>query len=342
MGKGVICVRRSSIRYGASGESPYCMGKGVICVRRSSIRYGASGESSYCMGKGVICVRRSSIRYGASGESSYCMGKGVICVDLFCGCGGLPRGLRDAGIRVAKGVDWDKTAMETYERNNPGSVFMLTDLRDVSADEIMESVDRRGRDLLLAGCALCQPFSKHAISAGSDERRSLIQCMGRLVKEILPEYVLMENVPGFGKDANTHRTDFMNVLRGSSYNVVSATDYGVPQTRRRYVILASRKGKISIPQGPGIRDNPRTVRGTISRFSEIGAGESDVLVPNHTSLNLSPENLKRMRLTPKDGGSRQNTPESMWIECHMKHAGHTDTYGRMRWDRPLRMVNYLS
>ena len=271
------------------------------------------------------------------------------------------------GSGLPKAWTGTRRQWETYERNNPGSVFMLADLRDAPADEIMGGCrqararpsagrmrpgrrhqykrrrDRgRGRDLLLAGCAPCQPFSKHATSAGSDERRSLIRCMGRLVKEILPEYVLMENVSGFGKDANTHRADFMNVLRDSSYDVVSAADYGVPQTRRRYVILASRKGNISIPQEPGIRDNPRTVRDTISRFSEIGASESDVLVPNHTSLNLSPENLKRMRLTPKDGGSRQNIPESMWIECHMKHVGHTDTYRRMRWDRPLRMVNYLS
>ena len=263
---------------------------------------------------------------------------GIVCVDLFCGCGGLTRGLRDAGIRVVKGVDIDATAGGTYERNNPGSAFTLADLRDVSAGEIMKGIDRSEGDLLLAGCAPCQPFSKHAADAGSDERRSLIRCMGRLVKEILPEYVLMENVPGFDKDSNAHRADFMSILHGNRYNtdddVVNAIDYGVPQTRRRYIILGSRKGKIQIPRMADGNGKPRTVRDAISHFPEIGAGKSDVRVENHASSRLSPRNLERMRLTPKDGGSRQDTPKSLWIDCHREHSGHTDTYGRMRWDAP--------
>ena len=264
------------------------------------------------------------------------MGRDVVCVDLFCGCGGLTRGLRDAGIRVIKGVDMDGTARETYERNNPGSAFVQADLRDVSSDEIVDGVERNGSDLLLAGCAPCQPFSKHTTGEGHDERRSLVRCMARMVEDILPEYVLMENVPGFDTKSNTYRAELMRVLNGNKYEVddgvVNAADYGVPQARRRYVLLASRKGSLDIPAG--VIDKPRSVRNTIFHFPKIRAGESHWHVKNHVAPALSETNMERIKATRRDGGSMRDIPRSLWARCHRGHDGHTDTYGRMRWDGP--------
>ena len=258
----------------------------------------------------------------------------IACIDLFCGAGGLTRGLLDAGIRVVRGVDKDGTARETYERNNPGAEFMQADIREVSPHAVTAGVDRSG-GLLLAGCAPCQPFSNHAPRGAADERRSLIGCVGALVESILPDYVLVENVPGFRKD-NPHRTTFLKLLDDNGYmiddGVVDAKRYGVPQTRRRYVLLASRKGRITIPGGNG---EHRTVRDAISDFPEIEAGLNDSPeVENHVSSGLSERLLERIRLTPPDGGSRRNTPRELWTGCHLNHTGHTDTYGRMRWDAP--------
>ena len=262
----------------------------------------------------------------------------ISCIDLFCGAGGLTRGLLDAGIRVVRGVDTDGGAKETYERNNRGSVFMHANLRGVSADEIMAGVDRSRSDFLLAGCAPCQPFSKHSMGSNNDGRRSLVRCMARLVKETLPEYVLMENVPEFENESNVHRTYFIRVLKRNGYavddGVVNAVEYGVPQTRRRYLILASRKGKIKIPAGRYSNGNSRTVRDAIYDFPKLEAGENHASLPNHTAPTLSSKNLERMKLTPPDGGSRRNIPRRLWINSHKKHKGHTDTYGRMRWDKP--------
>lgn len=258
----------------------------------------------------------------------------ISCIDLFCGAGGLTRGLLDAGIRVVRGVDVDGTAKETYERNNPGAEFVQADVRKISPDGIMRGVDRSG-GLLLAGCAPCQPFSKHASKGADDKRRSLIESVGSLVERILPDYVLVENVPGFLEN-NPHRTAFLEILRDNGYmkdeRVVDAKDYGVPQTRRRYVLLASRRGSISVPEG---KAGHKTVRNAISDFPEIKAGLNDSPeVENHVSSGLSDRLLERIRLTPPDGGSRRNTPRKLWTGCHLNHTGHTDTYGRMRWDAP--------
>ena len=258
----------------------------------------------------------------------------IACIDLFCGAGGLTRGLLDAKIRVVRGVDTDGTAKETYERNNPGAEFVQADIRKMSPRDITDGVDRRG-GLLLAGCAPCQPFSKHASRNVKDKRRSLIKCIGTLVKSILPDYVLVENVPGF-RENNPYRTAFLKTLRNNGYRkdeqVVDAKDYGVAQTRRRYVLLASRKGPISVPKG---RAKPKTVRDMIGNFPEIDAGLNDSPeVDNHVSSGLSDKLLERIKLTPPDGGSRRNTPKDLWTGCHLDHAGHTDTYGRMRWDAP--------
>ena len=258
----------------------------------------------------------------------------VTCVDLFCGAGGLTRGLLDAGIRVVRGVDLDLTAKETYERNNQGAEFMHADIRKISPDDIMEGINRSG-GILLAGCAPCQPFSKHAPKDADDERRTLIRHIGYLVKSILPDYVLVENVPGF-HESNLHQAAFLQILRDNMYfvdeRVVDAKSYGVPQTRKRYVLLASKHGEIEIPDDNG---EYRTVRDAISHFPEIGAGLSDSPeVENHVSSKLSPNLMKRIMLTPPDGGSRRDTPKNLWTGCHLNHTGHTDTYGRMRWDAP--------
>ena len=168
------------------------------------------------------------------------------------GCGGLTKGLRDAGIQVLRGIDNDETARCTYETNNFGLEFMLADMKDVSAGEVMNGIDRTGSDLLLAGCVPCQPFSRHVLEPSKDDRRSLIMCVGTMIRDILPEYVLVENVPGFQKKSNNYHARFVRLLNDLEYHVdekvINTAEYGIPQTRKRYILLASKKGKISVPK----------------------------------------------------------------------------------------------
>ena len=242
---------------------------------------------------------------------------------------------------MAKGIDVDATAGETYERNNPGSAFVNADVRRISAAEIMDGADRGGADLLIAGCAPCQPFSKHADGyRRRDPRRSLIVRFAEIVEEIRPEYVLVENVPGFARGGNRHRVEFVRAVerRGYRYDerVIDCAEYGIPQSRRRYVLLGAAGRSIKIPPGTHEETSrrPKTVRDAISKYPRIPAGASSRTVPNHTAMRLSRDNLERIRATPHDGGSMSDIPGRMKTRCHTEHAGHTDTYGRMKWRRP--------
>ena len=264
----------------------------------------------------------------------------IVAVDLFCGAGGLTKGLADAGIKVVKGIDSDGTARKTYETNNPGSRFVNADISGISAADLTDGVRRQGADLLLAGCAPCQPFSKHGVRDPRDRRRVLVWHFARLVGEIKPEYVIMENVPQFEKAGNAHRDGFLRMLRKHGYRydegVVNAAEYGVPQSRHRYVLLASKNGQIRIPAGDyGRRKRFRTVRDAIGKYPRIGAGESSPRVANHDAYDLSSANRRRIRATPPDGGSRTDTSgRGMTLKCHRNATGHTDVYGRMKWDHP--------
>jgi len=261
----------------------------------------------------------------------------MVAVDLFCGAGGLTHGLTRAGIRVVKGIDVDGTAGETYERNNPGSSFVMGDVRDADPRDLLDGVDRKGSELLLAGCAPCQPFSSHARRTGRDDRRSLMARFAYLVADMLPDHVLAENVPMFM--GCRYHAYMLRTLAACGYSyddgVVDAADYGVPQHRRRYVLLASRKRPVRIPEkthGTGLARH-RSVRDAIASYPRVAQGEAHSAVSNHRASALSKKNRERMRRTPVDGGSRKDVV-GMTLRCHDGHNGHGDVYGRMRWDKP--------
>ena len=262
----------------------------------------------------------------------------IVAVDLFCGAGGLTNGLVRAGIRVVRGIDSDISARDTYERNNLDSEFVHGDIRHIGAAALLGGIDLGGSELMLAGCAPCQPFSRHVADSKGDRRRSLMARFAALVREIRPDHVLAENVPLFVGSASHKR--MIRALKecGYSYDddVVDAADYGVPQHRRRYVLLASRKIPVSLPaptHGPSAESEWRTVRDAIAAYPAVAHGKSHDGVPNHTASGLSEKNARRMSLTPWNGGSRMDV-RGMTLKCHRGHNGHSDVYGRMKWDRP--------
>jgi DNA (cytosine-5)-methyltransferase 1 len=267
----------------------------------------------------------------------------IAAIDFFCGAGGLTRGFLDSGINVVLGIDIRNTCRRTYEENNPSSRFMFCDIRKLSFSQLAKAICGIPRDhLLFAACAPCQPFSKQRTIVKDIRQRTLLSCFTKFVQKFRPGWVLMENVPGIARmNGNTTFKRFISALRRLGYHYVSADidakDYGVPQTRRRHIVLASRLARIFLPEpthGPG-RIPYETVKTTISHFPPIKAGEIHPVVPNHRASCLSAANLKRLLHTPADGGNRKDWPKNLFLPCHKgKYTGHTDVYGRMWWNRP--------
>ena len=263
--------------------------------------------------------------------------------DFFCGAGGLTRGLLDAGIEVVAGFDCDERCRYTYEYNNPGVRFIEADIRDINLNDLVTKGRMRKYDnVLFAGCAPCQPFSSQR--KGNERRHdaTLLGEFGRLVEAALPGYVLIENVPGIARvrGFSTFRR-FLRMLEANDYlfvyDILDTKCYGVPQNRRRLVLLASRYLRPSLPEpkyGTPLRPF-RTVRQAISHFPAISAGECHPDIPNHIAASISELNLERLRHTPHDGGDRRSWPKRLRLKCHKgNYEGHTDVYGRMYWDRP--------
>lgn len=263
----------------------------------------------------------------------------ISVVDFFSGCGGTSLGLKHAGMSIVAGIDNDPNAAATYRSNFPRAKFFERDIRELDVNEVAAAVPRGG-PILFSGCAPCQPFSKHNASASaSDPRRSLLGEFARFVVEILPDFVVVENVPGLQRvGSGGPLFDFVDDLHAAGYSVnhaiLSAQEYGVPQIRRRLVLIASRLGDAPIPStthGGKLRP-PSTVRDWITGLPELAAGETDASDPDHSAMYLSETNLRRIRATP-EGGGRENWNPELLLDCHQEHRGHSDVYGRLAWDR---------
>ena len=269
--------------------------------------------------------------------------------DFFSGCGGTCVGFRRAGLDVVFALDIDADARASFGAY-PGFKSLVPEsspIQDLDPQTLAPLVsEQRNHPLLFSACAPCQPFTKqHTLRRVNDERVTLLLQFLRFVEAFTPEFVFAENVPGIQKvNANEGPLGaFMVSLERLGYyrtcGVVASQDYGVPQQRRRFVLLASRIGHIDLPtptHGPrSPRRTPyRTVRDTIADLPAIHAGEQHPADPMHRAANLSPLNLRRIRAL-SEGAARTDWPEGLWLNCHRNgYGGHTDVYGRMRWDMP--------
>jgi DNA (cytosine-5)-methyltransferase 1 len=266
--------------------------------------------------------------------------------DFYSGCGGTSAGLQAAGMEVVFGLDIDPDAGATFRCNFPRAHFLRKDLTHLRANRIEALVrEHRGNPILFCGCVPCQPFSKQSPHRKKvkDDRIPLLSHFGRFVRYFLPEFVLVENVPGL--QAITGEPGplpaFVRLLQNLGYQLAMGTidcrDYGVPQKRRRFVLLASKIGSIELPpKTHGTRTGRNgfsTVGEWISDLPPIEAGEECTSVLNHRAASLSPLNLRRIKATPP-GGCRLDWPSELALACHATHSGHTDVYGRLRMDQP--------
>lgn len=263
---------------------------------------------------------------------------GLQVVDLFCGVGGLTHGLINKGFNVKAGFDFDNTCRFAYENNNK-STFINKDIRKTTAEDIIQFYNKDDIKILV-GCAPCQPFSMMRKKLGtnhneSDEKYDLLLEFGRLIDVIQPEIVSMENVPSIRSTGVFQK--FLDVLDKHNYyydyKVIHTSDYGVPQNRRRFVLLASRIGEISLIKPTHNKEDVK-VRDFIGNLPKVKAGEQCETDPLHKSANLSELNLKRIKHS-KPGGTWKDWPSELVAACHKKESGKTFTsvYSRMEWDK---------
>lgn len=270
----------------------------------------------------------------------------IDAVDLFCGAGGLSYGLQNSGIDVRAGVDLDPACEYPYKANLEGAKFIHEDITKVSAEDIT-ALYRKHSLKLLAGCAPCQPFS--TLRNGHDSKKSdkwpLLNEFGRLVEAIRPDFVTMENVPALkGQEVFD---DFCKTLERLEYHVtvrvVDAATYGLPQRRKRLVLLASQKGTIRLlsPEELGIK--PRTVKDAIGTLPAVESGEVHKDDPLHKAPKLTQINLDRIRAS-KPGGTWLDWPKSLRSACHTKPEGESykSVYARMEWGKPAPTITTQS
>lgn len=269
--------------------------------------------------------------------------KDFAVVDLFCGIGGLTHGFKTEGFIVSAGVDFDNTCSYAYRTNNNDAKFLHKDVTKLTSKKLNGLFPRNKRKILV-GCAPCQPFSifnyknnNNAEKQAKDEKWKLLYSFADLIEATQPEIVSMENVPQLRNfNGGGVFNDFVELLEKNrykvSFGVYNAQDYGVPQRRKRLILLASKHSKFELIP-PTHKDNYLTVHQAIGHLPEIKDGEHSEDDFLHYARKLTEINKKRIKATA-EGGGWQDWDKSLLLECHKKESGlmYKSVYGRMSWD----------
>ena len=271
----------------------------------------------------------------------------IKAVDFFCGGGGMSYGMQKAGIKVLAGIDYEPACKETYEANVKGAEFIEANVFDLKETQLENKLKLQKNDdnLLLIGCSPCQFWSIiNTDKKKSEESKNLLIEFERFVKYFNPGYVVVENVPGvLRKKKESGLEDFINWLENNKYKVHfkvhNTNDYGVPQTRNRFTLVANRigKGKIFPSKDKGEKLCVKDVLGEANGFAKIEAGTIDNSHYRHSVSGLSELTLRRLKKVKKDGGDRLGfaNDSDLQLKCFIgKDNSFKDTFGRLWWDKP--------
>lgn len=263
-------------------------------------------------------------------------------IDLFSGCGGLSLGLEKSGFNILASVEIDKKVSETYSANHPTAEVFAEDIRKINAEIVFEKIGDK-RIHLIAGCPPCQGFSKLTDKYKRfDERNNLPLEMARLVKEIKPDIVMMENVPGIAKKGKPILDKFIKILEEENYivnwRILQAADFGVPQSRKRFVLIAGRGFEIKIPEGNP--DKRKSLRQALKKnkkqavtFEEAMKKGGPAKFNWNVVRNLEEISIRRLQAMG-EGSGRTSLPEDLRPNCHKgSNKGFNNVYGRMTWDK---------
>ncbi|HMK27643.1 MAG TPA: DNA (cytosine-5-)-methyltransferase [Chitinophagaceae bacterium] len=255
-------------------------------------------------------------------------------IDLFCGVGGLSHGFVLEKFDLIAGVDFDLSCKYAYEKNNNAPFYHKNLTR--TSSKFISSLFPPNAPRILVGCAPCQAFSPLSHKYKDNDKWKLLYSFGRIIKDVRPDVISMENVPRLlDYDNGNVFTDFCEILLSEGYDiyqrVVNAADYGVPQRRNRLILLASRLGKIELINETHKQEDHVTVWDAISHLPSIEAGEVSNKDELHRSRGLSDLNLKRILATP-EGGGWKNWDKELILKCHKKETGKSfrSVYGRMK------------
>jgi len=265
------------------------------------------------------------------------------CVDSFCGAGGLSLGLASVGFEVLFSFDIDSKCIETIKRNpkyfkHPA---VCEDIKNMLGGRLLETVGlKQGELFLLAGGPPCQGFSIQRIGEDADSRNELVLLYGELINEVRPLFFLMENVSGIqGKRGKVILDELVEKTESIGYHIhkqlIDAEDYGVPQRRKRIILVGERVDIDSTYEFPKPTGERRTVRDTIEFLPpppEDGKPHPNYLL--HRRDRLSEKNIQRINALAQ-GQGRDFLPEELLADCHRIDStiiGHRNVYGRMAWD----------
>ena len=258
-------------------------------------------------------------------------------VDLFCGVGGLSHGFQQEGFEIAAGVDCDENCRYAFEYNNDAP-FVRRDVASLDGEEVRQ-LFTPGVPSILVGCAPCQPFSVYN-QKNSDPQWQLLEAFARIISQVRPSVVSMENVPRLMRFRKGKVfEDFVDALEREGYHVETeiafAPGYGVPQQRSRLVLLASLREGLELESPTHPPSCYETVENAIGDLPRLAAGECDARDLLHRCSRLSPLNLDRIRASTA-GGSWRDWDDGLVSDCHKKETGrgYGSVYGRMGWDGP--------
>jgi len=276
-----------------------------------------------------------------------------VVIDLFSGSGGSALGFKQAGYDVRVAVDIDKDASKSFQLNFPEAVVLQEDICPISGKQLLEAAgEKDGNNVVLIACPPCQGFStaRRKSEGRGDPRNKLVYEFLRIVGEIKPSAFVMENVPGLatgnGKEYFEEiRHELEDMGYSTVYKIINAIEYGIPQKRRRLVLIGIKNARADLKFPEKTHADPlkatelglkpwKTVRSWISDLPPIEAGTTDSNDPLHRAASLSELNLTRIKSTPVNGGSRTSWPDELVLNCHKNVTGYKDIYGRMSWDSP--------